>query len=533
MGFVDAAVPVGEAVGMKVAMANPYVAAAAAAWLIGDYIYNYYTQTASDPPKPSDKVSLPVTLVGSPIPIIYGRYRVKAPVLAWNGPAKAYLQSTGNFSYSLGMFFCVGFTFAEGRNKLKGIWFGDSRANEGNPNTVSQFANDLTGDGSREKPAYFLHAQSVPTATENELYTAGFVEMLNGHTTQHVFNPDGTANTTFGDNLLHYGEVKSQVPNYVGMMSLFLSGDAPLHGVPDGVGAGFLLGTSPSVPAISFEVETRPRDPNADYVLAGALDVNPVTCIIDLLTDSRKLGNPLSRLDMIGFHAAELTVMKEGILMSRSYDTRQPAGDLINEILSLIDGIMYEDPSDGKYYLKLIRADYDPFGIRVINTSNCESIEQFASPGLYDLPNQVSISYSSRGNAYETNSVSQQSQGLIYGTDGDIRDVTIQLPCLCDDNLAPLVAKREIQSRCVPLIKCAVVVNRSFYTSKPGDAVRLTWPEANIAGLVFRVVNVSRGTLQDGKIRMNLLQDYFYQWKNNVPVNVGIVNTSLGGLGTA
>lgn len=539
MGFTDAVVPVGEAVGLKIAMSNPYVAAAAAAWLIGDYLYNYYTQTAPEPPKPSDRIALPVTTVGSPVPIIYGRYRVKSPVLAWNSAAAAtvYNSSLGNaeFTYSMSMLFCVGYTFREGRNKVLEIYFDDTRGVDNrsttNPAYPTQYVTDLKGDGGHENPASFSHTQSVPTATYDESQTGGTVELLNGHSTQHIFNPDGTSNTLYGDAVLYNGEFKRQTPNYYGMLSLFLSSYVPnyVNGVagPSQTHLGFLLGTKATIPKISFEVETRPASIYEDYVLPGAVDVNPITCMIDLLTDSRKLGNLPSRLDMVGFHAAELKVMQEGILMSRAYDTRQPASDLINEILSLVDGIFYEDPADGRYYIRLIRPDYDPSSIRQINPSNCESVEQFAAPGQYDLPNQVSITYSSRGNAYESATVSQQSQGLIYGTDGDIRDVTVQLPCLCDDALAPLIAERETHSRCMPLIKCAVIVNRSFYTARPGDAVKLVWPEANISSMVFRVVNVSRGTLQDGKIRMNLIQDYFYQWKNNIPTTTGIINTGM------
>jgi hypothetical protein len=51
----------------------------------------------------------------------------------------------------------------------------------------------------------------------------------------------------------------------------------------------------------------------------------------------------------------------------------------------------------------------------------------------------------------------------------------------------------------------------------------------------MRVAAVSVGTLKDGSIVIDLIQDYFYQWRNRRPVNVidiiGQIGTITLGLG--
>jgi hypothetical protein len=51
----------------------------------------------------------------------------------------------------------------------------------------------------------------------------------------------------------------------------------------------------------------------------------------------------------------------------------------------------------------------------------------------------------------------------------------------------------------------------------PGDVVSLSWPEYGISGVVMRVANVSRGTLANGAIKLDLLQDFFYVWRYQPP----------------
>jgi hypothetical protein len=43
------------------------------------------------------------------------------------------------------------------------------------------------------------------------------------------------------------------------------------------------------------------------------------------------------------------------------------------------------------------------------------------------------------------------------------------------------------------------------------------WTDPDIANIVFRVAAVDRGTIDDGKIALDLLQDYFYVTRSQPP----------------
>jgi hypothetical protein len=65
------------------------------------------------------------------------------------------------------------------------------------------------------------------------------------------------------------------------------------------------------------------------------------------------------------------------------------------------------------------------------------------------------------------------------------------------------------RSRRGPLIKCTVNVDRTFVRVVPGGVVSMTMPEYTISGKSFRVAYVERGTLENGRIRLGLLEDIF------------------------
>jgi len=55
----------------------------------------------------------------------------------------------------------------------------------------------------------------------------------------------------------------------------------------------------------------------------------------------------------------------------------------------------------------------------------------------------------------------------------------------------------------------------------PGDVFRLTWPEFDIADVVYRALAVNRGTLQDGKIIIDAVEDVYALPDNTYLVDQG------------
>jgi hypothetical protein len=101
------------------------------------------------------------------------------------------------------------------------------------------------------------------------------------------------------------------------------------------------------------------------------------------------------------------------------------------------------------------------------------------------------------------------------------------MPGIIREKTARGVAARELDARSKPLMSCTAIVDRSFVRLRPGDPVVVAWPTPGIASVVFRVVGPDRGTLEDGRVTLDLVQDPFYVWRRLPPPKGGFGD--LGG----
>jgi hypothetical protein len=101
------------------------------------------------------------------------------------------------------------------------------------------------------------------------------------------------------------------------------------------------------------------------------------------------------------------------------------------------------------------------------------------------------------------------------------------MPGICNQVLADTVAARELAARSRPITKLRAICDRTARNLMPGDPVKLTWTDPDIAGLIFRIADVDRGTLADGKVAIDLISDNFYVWRNAAPQNVDLGNLGV------
>lgn len=550
----------------------------AAGLIIGDFVYHRWI----DPPvyKPDPRgIQIPLTDDGTAIPLVYGRVRVRQAIVAWtsdpvfvapddifipNGTAGG-VVSNQTALYFMNMLLGVGIPFYLGNQTLFQMWVGDvamlmqvhdstvtnlsdlqgngggfvsgfATAEDGDPTYVPPFTGPVVGP-SCQRLAVVCMIVTVPGAGCS---TFGAVEFLNGNIFQRLVDDASpyTPRTEAG----YYMTVTagsplppvecwngtldpSLIPGYRGLMCVFLYGKES----PSQTLRHWCIGASPTVPAYSFEVSSYPQTPLGPSAMIGA-EANPADVIFDLLTSPiGKLGIDSSRIDVAGtFTAVANTLAAEGMGYSRAFDANATAADMINEILVQIDGTIYEDPVDGLIKLKLVRADYDPLAAPAITTDNCIELQSFALGGWTDIPNKVRIVYPDRQDDYRDGSATGHSLANAAAQDGETREVVLRMPGVTTQNLAAQIADRELDARSKPLMKVRAIVDRTFYTTVPGDVVRVYWPEYGIAGVVFRVAAVNRGTLEDGRITLDLIQDFFYVYRLRPPVAGGIL--SFGGL---
>ena len=487
-----------------------------------DFVYHRWIDPPAFPKiPPGQKLTIPRTDAGAPLPMIFGKVRVEAPVLAFTGKAIATADVDGGFIYSINMGFGIGipFTGSDSQNSLWNVWVGDVLCSTSNRVVGGPYP--IPGSGDFKIAAVAL---TSPIGSGGN-YAGPFVEFLDGRSTQQLVDSSGTAQNFAGTIALNAGIPAAAIPGYRGILFATCYNEVLTD--------AWLIGMDPNVPSYSFEVSSYPL---ASLGPAGGkiadmtdpakpqYDANPIDVIYDLLTGSYgKLGLDPSKLDIGAFTAAAVTIHNEGHGYSRAFDGGRSAKDTIQEILKQIDATLYTNPATGLITIKLIRPDYDPNTIPNITPDNCKELQNFSFGGWMDAPNKVRIAFNSRV-LYSVQCYGSSSVLAINGASvaqNGTSELQIEMLGVTNVILARQLAARELAAQARPLAKCTAIVNRSFYNVCPGDAVSVTWPEANLSGLVFRVAAVDRGTLANGQIKLDLIQDYFYQWRDQRPVNPG------------
>ncbi len=270
------------------------------------------------------------------------------------------------------------------------------------------------------------------------------------------------------------------------------------------------LGNSPYIKPISFVVR---RLPNSLSLSAGAHDIstdaNPACMLYEILTDQRwGLGLPVGSIDVTGFRAAGVTLKAEGFGLSMLFDGASTARDMIDEILRHIDALVYSDPSTGLLTLKLIRADYTLGSLPVLDTTNLVSCE-LVRPAWEETRNHVRVRYVDRASDFAERVANAQDLANIQVRAGDVSVEDLDFMGISNGALAQRVAARSLKSESYPIARLELVANRTAHAVRPGDVYKLSWPPLGIVDMVVRLSDPGYGTLTDGRVTMQALEDVF------------------------
>lgn len=238
-------------------------------------------------------------------------------------------------------------------------------------------------------------------------------------------------------------------------------------------------------------------------------DANPAHIIYECLNNATwGLGHATSEIDSGSFQTAANTLASEQFGLSLLWDREQPLEEFIGEVLRHIDGTLYVHPRTGQYTLKLARADYSLGSLMVLDATNILALESFSRPAESELINQVTVRYRDRSTDKDA-AITVHDLAALELAGGVVSSVTVDYPGISNGTLASKVALGDLKQLSVPLAKATLVANRKAASLNIGDAFKLTWPELGIAQLVMRVVRISYGTLTDGRVRIECVEDIF------------------------
>jgi hypothetical protein len=466
-------------------------------------------------------VGIPRFEEGTIPPLLYGRVFVQ-PGVPWYGNMEQF-ESPANadhYKYRGDVFHLIGIPFYLGDTRLRGVYSGGTRFPFGASGGAS-FTELLPNLGIPSAAGVwnsnvYNHLETAGAAGGDPSFIELQCEFADGTPSQDFLAGPGSY---FATALVTAGVDPDDIPGHRGFATLFCRMD---------------LGSS-SIPQIGVEISTYPAATVSNPKVGE--ECNPGHVIYDLISGFHagygtlgKLGVTSAVLDDASFLAAIATLLDEehgysGVITGRSVD------DVLMEILRQIDGVLYQEQGDGLIKLKLIRADYDPRTIPQINVSNCEGLISFAAAGWTAVVNKVRVVFTDRANNYQNGSASAHNQANAVGQDGEVNEIILNFPGVCTQELADFIAGRELAARSRPLAKFTAIVDRTFYRVAPGDAVSVSWPDANISNMVFRVGRVGQGTADSNMVQLDLIEDYFYVHRGIIDVEEQVAPfTGSGGI---
>ena len=242
------------------------------------------------------------------------------------------------------------------------------------------------------------------------------------------------------------------------------------------------------------------NDPNA-----VVYDANPAHIIYEVLVDEIGV-DPSVSIDVASFNSASKVLFDEGLGLSVAWSASTPTQQFIDEIKDHINALTYSDPETGKIVLKLIRDDYDESGLRVLTPDNC-TVTTFSRKAWGDTINEMVVTWTNPTNE-EEETVTLQDNGNI-AEQGEIVSDSKNYYGVRSAALAWKLAARELRVACAPLSSAEIELDRSFWNVKPGDCLKLAWPEYGIDGLVMRVWAVRYGKRGQSKITVSVTEDIF------------------------
>lgn len=511
----------------------------------GLYVANYLLRPKPQKPKPltRDNLTLPRSEESTPVPLVFGRTRVTAPILAWAGPLKSKTNAVGGgyaITYGVNMLFVVGIPMTGATSrfnilnaktpKLYTVWYGDKKMpmDHGLPSSGGNGANIIRG-------------QNV--LRPDFLGGLGSGGGLIGAYEWHWGSPDqdlsafGAIGALMADaNAPH--AMADIIPGYRNQMLVGFTHEMfgiPGYAVDAGVVPGgtypfaFTIGENASVDGISMEVGTYGNmdatvttmtQPGYDF---GG-DADPAEVIYDMLTGTwGKIGLDPALVDKPSFLAASTVLKAEGHGYSNVHYDLEDGVRIISDVLQQIDAALYEEPTTGKLTLKLIRADYNPATIPHFTVDNVVEVEDYGIGSWKESVNEVRVNYTDRSANYKTGTAVAQSLANATVNANRRRMHIVDYPGISNATIAAKVAGREMNVLSRPLRKISVVLNRDAYALRPGSCFKLTFPEYNINAVIFRCQRVDVGQLFDNKVVLDAVEDAFASTYVAMPLEWGVI----------
>jgi hypothetical protein len=238
--------------------------------------------------------------------------------------------------------------------------------------------------------------------------------------------------------------------------------------------------------------------------------MNPAHIIYECLTN-RVWGRGLARanIDEASFTAAATTLFNEGFGLCLKWNRQDTIESFVQAVIDTIGASMFEDRETGLIKLKLIRADYNFASLPVFDVNNglLEIGEAtIASPA--NLVSEYVVTYHDPITD-KKRKVRVHNIAALQANGGTANMQNKEYPGIPVPELAGRVAQRDLRALASRLRRFSLTFNRKAWNLYPGDVIRVRDISRNIPDMALRIGRYEDGTFNDGRIRVQAVQDVF------------------------
>ena len=446
-----------------------------ATMLLGELLFS---GGAPKPQTNTDQLEFPDTRQDRKIPLFAGTVQQKGPLLAWWGDVRKVAMTksvkTGLFSEEdtiVGYKYYVAVQIVIGHGPIDAV-------------TAVHVGRKLAWTGSTVDGPISGDQPNLFGPSDGEGGISGTLWVHGGALNQA---PDS------------YAEMKLEVaPGYSGIA----------YGIWTNMerdGGGY-LGNSKFPPEVWITAQRLPKLlGNGKHNIGG--HANPAEFLYELLVNSRwGAGMPVDLVDKPSFQAAAVTLYNEGMGIAPLYNNEASVETIIMDVLGHIDGAIYSDIYTGKRTLVLARADYTLSSQPLFDEANSVLVD-FSRPGWDETVNEVHVNYLDAATGEPASVVAQdlanqQIQQAVVAR-------TIDYPACPTEAQAQKLAWRDLRALSLPLAKCTIRADRSAWVLRPGMVIRVSNAQRGFSEMAMRVNRINYGTMVDGQIEFECVQDVF------------------------
>jgi hypothetical protein len=446
----------------------------------------------------ADEANMPIVSATKPIPVVWGKCRLRAPNVVWYGdyfaaPIKKKAGRGGFMGTGSTIWQTVGYRYYWGQHlalchgpvTLHSIWAEERKV----------------WDGVCSGGAIVIDYEGLYGGEDQGGGLAAKINFLPGDNAQGK-DP-------------YLVRMLTDVPAYRGVASMVWYG--PSMTMPaqseSGIKRSGYFGTSASPRPLTAEVSRYPQQINAAESKIGD-DCNPIELIYECLTtdpngpDGWGMGLSTAMMDWSAFQAAAHQCYTEGFGISLVWDSQTPIEDVIKEVCKTIDAVCFRDFKTGLWTVKLMRGGYNVDTLPVLDVSNIIELDNYSQSGIDGTTNEVKVNYLDRSQNYKA--MPAQAQDLAnMRIQGEVVSTTLTFKGITTAVLADRVANRELLAMSSALAKADIIVNRQAYAFTPGDLFVLRWDPLGITKMVMRVMKSAIGLPNANRIRISVVQDIF------------------------